>query len=188
MNEIPLNNAVAYCALVALLAFGLLALAWRCCKHVAKYGISFAIAFTGLIVVTTIAGGAQKKRMNLYVSHTDAKGFDLSWDYGDLTVDDFLDDETVKIKVEISSLDYVLQVATVPAACTNWHINAVNCGLPKDWMRYNVKVSASCNNGLLYGSIRRRGDDVVALDSIYDDKNGKRTRPRHRPCIHIDNL
>ena len=166
--------AVAYGGAFSMLAVGLVQIVrfcWQQHRTATKAGmLVFAIGVT----VSTLQ--AQKpprppvvSSMHLRLDRFDAKGFDVSWDYGGMAPSDFRDGENVKLSVEIEGLDYVMHLATVPVTVTNYHVNAIAHGLPRDWMRHNVKVTAACNN--LLGTATNDGDVEDLPPSIYDGGN-----------------
>ena len=157
------QQAVAWGGAFAILAVGLVLVAREGWRAVWKRGRGFAAVLLIGAAVATI--NAQKppvvKGMNLRITNVTAKGFDCSWDYGGLTPADFTDGETVKLTAQITGLDYTLLLGTLPPTVTNYHVNAVARGFPKDWMRYDVKVTARLSNADLMGEAERDGDDNI---------------------------
>lgn len=169
-----LQQAVALggLAFYAALLIGMICYAgWR---EVAKRGKAAAMVFFAFAAVATVV--AQKppvvRAMHLRIYNVTAKGFDCAWDYGNLTPADFTDGETVRLTAKVAGLDYNLLVGTLPVTVTNYHVNAVLRGLPRDWMRHDVEVTARVNNGLLTGSDTHHGDGGDELPGINDTNGG----------------
>lgn len=163
--------AVAYGGAFAILAICLVEIVCFCwTSHRDSTRIGVAVFAIGVILSTLHAQKPPRppvvSSMNLRLEHVDAKGFDVSWDYGGMSPSDFRDGENVKLTAEIEGLDYVLQLATVPVTVTNYHVNALARGLPRDWMRHNVKVTARCNN--LLGTAKSDGEGDDQPPSIFD--------------------
>ena len=165
--------AVAYGGAFAVLAVCVACGCGASLRAVWRHGRGFAAVFAAGASIATIC--AQKppvvKGMNLRVYNVTAKGFDCAWDYGDLGPDDFTDSETVRLTAQITGIDYTILIATLPPTVTNYHVNAVMRGLPRDWMRYNLKVTARCNNANLMGEAEHDGE-AYKLPSINDVENG----------------
>lgn len=153
---------------------------WR---EVAKRGKNAAMVFFAFAAVATVT--AQKppvvRAMHLRIYNVTAKGFDCAWDYGDLAPADFTDGETVRLTAEVAGMDYQLIIGTLPPSVTNYHVNAVLRGLPRDWMRHNILVTARVNNSLLTGSAiypgeRREesGDNGIKLPDLPAENGGEK--------------
>ena len=177
MTDLPFNHIVGFCGAVAFLALiviGIVVAAWQeLCEQGRKCGKAFLAVFSIGAVVATIH--AQKpptppvvKGMKLRITNVTAKGFDCAWDYGGLDPAGFTDGETVKLTALITGLDYTFFIGTLPPTVTNYHVNAVARGFPRDWMRYDVKVTARLNNSLLMGEAEHNGDESNDLPSIND--------------------
>lgn len=160
-------GAVAMLGLVAVIMFR------EAIRAVWRRGMGFAAAFAIAAAIATAT--AQKplvKGMNIRIYNVTAKGFDCAWDYGGLTPSDFTDGETVKLTAEIACVDHTMLIGTLPPTVTNYHVNAVLRGLPRDWMRYDLHVTARLNNANLMGNADRDGDEPNELPSINDAANG----------------
>ena len=157
-------GAVAMLGLVAVIMFR------EAIRAVWRRGMGFAAAFAIAAAIATAT--AQKppvvKGMNIRIYNVTAKGFDCAWDYGGLTPSDFTDGETVKLTARIACIDYTMLIGTLPPSVTNYHVNAIRRGLPRDWMRYDLHVTARLNNANLMGETARDGDDSGELPSIND--------------------
>ena len=152
---------------VAMLALATVLLVAFAGRTIFRKGTWFSVVMLALSLVTTIAAQKQKP-LNLRIYNKSAKGFDCAWDYGEVKPTDFRDGETVKLTAEITGMDYRLLLGTLPALVTNYHVNAVARGLPLDWMRHDLKVTAQCNNLLWSASGEHEGEEANELPSIND--------------------
>ena len=174
MTSADIQLAVAYGGAFSILAVGLVQIVRFCWQQHRTASTAGMVVFAIGVTVSTLQ--AQKpprppvvESMNLHLDRFDAKGFDVSWDYGGMDPSDFRDGENVKLSAEFEGLDYVLHLATVPVTVTNYHVNALARGLPRDWMRHNVRVTAACNN--LLGTATNDGDGGDQPPSIFDGGN-----------------
>lgn len=168
LHSIGIGCAIAMLGVLVVLPLPTL---WR---KLLRFGRGFALMFLAFAITSAVV--AQKpprppevKSMNLTISNVTAKGFDLSWDYGDLTPADFTDGETVRLTARLGSMDYNLIVGTLPVTVTSYHVNAVLRGLPKDWMRYDLEVTARVNNLLGVDGVVGNDDDE---NQSINDANG----------------
>lgn len=85
----------------------------------------------GAIAATISAQKTEKVGINLTLTNIDAKGFDLSWNYGTNRVDTSKV-MTFVLRSAFSTND--VHMFTARANVTNIHVNATARGLPPDWM------------------------------------------------------
>ena len=176
MNLADFQLAVAYGGAFAMLAVILVLVVREGWREVWKRGKAFTAVFAVGAAIATIH--AQKppvvKAMNLRVYNVTAKGFDCAWDYGGLDPFGFTESETVKLTAQITGIDYTLLIGTLPPTVTNYHVNAVLRGFPRNWMAHDVKVTARLNNANLAGEATHHIDGKAdELPSINDAANGE---------------
>lgn len=141
--SVNIQHIVAFGAIGVVIAVLLCVVLRESWREIAQHGKHFAAVFAVFAVIATI--NAQKppqvREINLYETSHDAKGFDVHWDYGD-TDPSALQGKTVMLRAEIEGMDYVLNIGSVSTSVTNYHVNAITHGFPKDWMKNNWKVDA----------------------------------------------